>query len=150
MSVMLTSDGAGRDSARRVRAVGALARDDQGRILLVLRANEPDRGTWSLPGGRVELGEQPEAAIVREVLEETSLVVRIEGFLGTVERPHPDGGCYVIDDYAVAVVGGQLRAATDAQDARWVASADLPNVSLTPGLLAALREWGVTEPTSPS
>ena len=51
---------------------------NQNRILLVERGREPLKGWWSLPGGAVEVGERLEAAIRREVLEETGLQVRVE------------------------------------------------------------------------
>lgn len=126
-------------------AVGGIVRDDRGRILLVLRGNEPDRDTWSLPGGRVESGERSEAAIVREMKEETGLRVRVVAPVGRVERPHPEGGVYVIDDFAVAIVGGELMAASDAQDARWFSVDDLADIPVTPGLLASLHAWGVID-----
>ncbi len=127
-------------------AVGALARDGRGRVLLVLRGNEPDRGTWSLPGGRVEPGETAEQAIVREMKEETGLVVEVERHLTRIERPHQSGGVYVIDDFAVTVIDGVLRAATDAQEARWFSTHEVTQVVLTPGLLEVLDSWGLVDP----
>ena len=60
---------------RSIACVGGLAYDDAGRLLLVQRANEPGRGLWSVPGGRVEPGEDDAAALVREMWEETGLRV---------------------------------------------------------------------------
>jgi len=78
---------------------------------------------------------------VRELAEETGLVVEVIRFVGTVERPAPDGGSYVIDDFACRVVGGVLSAGDDAADARWVSRAELAELPLVPGLLEALDEW---------
>ncbi|HYS37082.1 MAG TPA: NUDIX domain-containing protein, partial [Pseudonocardiaceae bacterium] len=50
-----------------IRCVGGLVLDGRGRLLLVLRANDPGRGQWSVPGGRVEPGEADEAAVRREI-----------------------------------------------------------------------------------
>src|SRR3954464_9521483 len=110
---MCPSDSA-QQPANRVPCAGAVVRDGAGRILLVRRANEPGRGLWSLPGGRVEPGEAEEAAVVREVLEETGLVVRVEALVGRVSI-----GRYDIGDYACTVTGGTLAAATDADDVAW-------------------------------
>ena len=94
-----------------VRCVGAVVFDPDGRMLLVRRANEPGRGLWSLPGGRVEPGETDVAALVREVLEETGLTVTVGRLVGRVRI-----GTYDVGDYVCTVVGGVLAAATDALD----------------------------------
>lgn len=109
----------------------------------MLRGNEPDRGTWSLPGGRVEPGEQSIDAVVREMFEETGLHVEVLRRLAQVERPHPEGGVYVIDDFEVTHRGGTLAAGDDAMDARWFTEADVSVEPMTPGLVEHLRTWGV-------
>jgi ADP-ribose pyrophosphatase YjhB (NUDIX family) len=126
---------------RRIPCVGALVYDDAGRLLLVLRAQPPAQGAWSLPGGRVEAGEDDAAAVVREVAEETGLAVRARGVVGRVEREAPDGGVYVITDLACDVVGGVLAAGDDAGDARWFTAAELADVGTAPGLIDALAAW---------
>lgn len=124
-----------------IPCVGALVRDDEGRLLLVRRGRPPAVGTWSLPGGRVEPGETTSEAIVREVAEETALVVVPERLVGRVYRPGPDGTTYQIDDLRCRWVSGRLRAGDDAADARFVSPAELCRLPLSPGLLDALREW---------
>jgi 8-oxo-dGTP diphosphatase len=99
---------------RLVPCVGGLTYDNVGRLLLVQRANEPGRGLWSLPGGRVEPGEDDAAALVREMAEETGLMVQPGDLVGRVRR-----GVYEIADYRCRVVGGTLLAGDDALDARW-------------------------------
>jgi ADP-ribose pyrophosphatase YjhB (NUDIX family) len=119
-----------------VRCVGGLAYDDAGRLLLVRRANDPGRGRWSVPGGRVEPGEDDAAALVREMAEETGLVVRPGPLVGRVRR-----GPFDILDYRCTVLGGTLRAGDDALEARWCALADLDRLLLVEGVVAALTEW---------
>lgn len=129
-----------------IPCVGAVALDGRGRLLLVRRAHDPGRGLWSIPGGRVEVGESDQAAVVREVAEETGLVVSVVRYLGTVERPAPSGGTYEIRDYLVAPAHGgstQPVPGDDAAEARWVARADLAALPLVAGLLEALTAWQV-------
>jgi ADP-ribose pyrophosphatase YjhB (NUDIX family) len=118
----------------RVKCAGAVVRDGEGRLLLVRRANEPSRGLWSLPGGRIEPGESAPAAAAREVLEETGLTVEVGALLCRV-----DLGPYVVDDFAATVVGGTLVAGDDALDARWCAPDEVRALPLSPGLLAELE-----------
>ena len=107
--------------------VGAIV-VDRGRVLLVRRGTEPLRGQWSLPGGLVEVGEALTAALVREVNEETGLDVKVVELIELLDRIHREDGRvrfhYVIADYLCKVVGGSLRAASDADEVRWVERAE--------------------------
>jgi 8-oxo-dGTP diphosphatase len=127
-----------------IPCVGAVIRDDAGRLLLVKRGHEPGKGLWSIPGGRVEAGESDAAAVAREVREETGLVVVPGRLIGSVRRPSSgDGGVFDIRDYAAAVTGGALVPGDDADDAVWAGPAELGALPLTEGLLDTLRSWGV-------
>jgi ADP-ribose pyrophosphatase YjhB (NUDIX family) len=130
-------------AARVVPCVGALVHDAAGRLLLVRRANPPGAGLWSLPGGRVEAGEDDAAAVVREVAEETALVVDVGPLVGEVQRPGPDGQTYLIRDYACTPAGTPAVAGDDASDVRWVTLAELDDLPLVPLLRDTLAGWGV-------
>jgi 8-oxo-dGTP diphosphatase len=124
-------------------AVGAVAvSDDQ--LLLVRRGHGPAAGEWSVPGGRVEVGEPVEAAVVREVLEETGLDVVVDELLGWVER-FDDGQHFVILDFRVTVLDpdGPVRAGDDAAEAAWVPIPDLGRYRLVAGLVDFLEGVGV-------
>ena len=129
--------------ANRIPCVGAIIQDAAGRLLLIRRGHEPEAGSWSLPGGRVEPGESDVQALVREMREETGLIVQPGPLVGAVERPGPGGSVLEIRDYAATVTGGTLAAGDDAADARWVAAADVARLALTTGLADALTAWGV-------
>lgn len=117
-------------------------------VLLVRRGAEPFRGWWGLPGGAVELGETVVEALRREVREETNLDVEVGRFLSYKDAVgrDPDTGRilhhYVIMFFTARRVGGRLRAASDAAEARWVRREDLPGLQLVPDLPALLaRAW---------
>jgi len=101
---------------------------DRGRVLLVRRGHEPLKGQWSLPGGGLEVGESLTAGVVREVSEETGLTVEPLELIELLDRIHRDGERvryhYVIADYLCRVVGGELKAASDADAVRWVERAE--------------------------
>ena len=126
-----------------IPCVGAVIKDDRGRLLLIKRGHAPGAGLWSLPGGRIEPGETDAEALVREMREETGLVIEAGQLIGTVRRPAQDGGLLDIRDYAATVTGGTLRAGDDAADARWVAASELEILPITEGLVEALTSWGV-------
>jgi ADP-ribose pyrophosphatase YjhB (NUDIX family) len=119
-----------------VACVGGLAYDAEGRLLLIRRRNDPGSGLWSVPGGRVEPGETDAQAVVREMAEETGLMVEPAELIGRVRR-----GPYAIADYRCTVLGGALRAGDDATDARWCDAASLTALPLVPKLLDTLRSW---------
>ncbi|GAB2671493.1 NUDIX hydrolase [Kribbella swartbergensis] len=128
-------------NAHRVDCVGALVYDEQHRLLLVRRANEPSRGLWSLPGGRVEPGEDDPAAVAREVAEETGLTVKVGELVGEVEREGPNGQLYVIRDYAAEPVGGTLTPGDDATDAKFVSRDEFENLPTAALLASTLAQW---------
>jgi 8-oxo-dGTP diphosphatase len=129
----------------RIRCVGAIIIDDEGRLLLIKRGHDPEAGRWSLPGGRIEAGETDEQAVVREIAEETGLRVAVGRLVGAVERPGGDGAVIDIRDYAATVTGGTLASGDDAADARWVSPAGLGDLRLTSGLAETLRAWQVID-----
>lgn len=142
--------------------MGAIIFDHAGRLLLIKRGHDPGKGLWSIPGGRIEDGESDADALVREVREETGLIVTAGPLIGSVRRPggaspagpSADAGPsaragltieLLIRDYAATVTGGDLAAGDDADDTLWAGPAELAALPLADGLLDALREWGVVE-----
>ncbi|MBW0101712.1 NUDIX hydrolase [Pseudonocardia sp. KRD291] len=131
------------EGSRHVPCVGGILFDTDGKLLLVRRGNEPGRGLWSVPGGRVEAGEDDHAALVREMAEETGLAVRPGRLVGSVER-----GPYRIADYLCTLddpdgATTSLRAGDDATDARFVDAAAFAALPLVEGLGETLDGWGV-------
>jgi 8-oxo-dGTP diphosphatase len=119
-------------------AVGAFVFDPAGRVLLIERGTPPGIGLWTIPGGKVELGEPLAAAVVREVFEETGLAVEVGPIVEVIERIGA-GYHYVIIDYlAHATTDHPVIAGGDVRAARFVADAELAGLPLTEGLLPVL------------
>jgi 8-oxo-dGTP pyrophosphatase MutT (NUDIX family) len=128
----------------KVRCAGAVVRRDDGRILVIRRAHAPARGRWSIPGGRVEPGEDLATAAAREVHEETGLTVVIGRALGRLALPAGDDE-YDVTDFAATVVGDPDAAVAgdDADDVRWVDREELGVLETSPHLVPTLGQWGV-------
>ena len=110
-----------------------------GRVVLIRRGKEPLRGRWVIPGGTVELGETLQEALVREMQEETGIVVRPRDVVLVFDRIQREGASveyhYVIIDYVCDYVSGDLRAGSDAEEVALVAPEDLGRYDLPPQAL---------------
>ena len=127
-----------------VPTVGVVClRGDQ--VLLIKRGTAPRLGQWSLPGGRMELGETTIAAGLRELKEETGVEATILGLIDVIDgifpaRPSLDGQAgeitrhYLLIDYAARWVCGEPVAGDDAAEARFVSREEA----------MALVEWDET------
>ncbi len=124
-------------------AASAVILDMQKRILLVQRANPPDEGCWTLPGGRVDPGETLELAAIREVFEETGLVIRIVSELGKLHVPDGKGGIYEIHYFLAEKISGEASAGDDAAALGWFRNNELSQLPPTPDLLQYLNLYGV-------
>jgi ADP-ribose pyrophosphatase YjhB (NUDIX family) len=131
-----------------VPAVSVVARDPDGRVLLVYEA---DSDAWSTPGGSVDVDEVPEDAARREVLEETGLTVRLDGIVTVLGGPefhshykNGDEVAYVATVYRATVVGGQPQPDGDeVTAAEWFALDALESLPLSnfATLLFRFLDW---------
>lgn len=115
--------------------IGAIIISD-GKILLEKRKNEPGKGKWSIPGGLVELGETVEQTVLREVKEETGLEVENPEHLDVVDNITRDENGqikyhFIIIDYLVKLKGGMAKAASDAEELKWVKLDEVEGFDLT-------------------
>ncbi len=107
-------------------AVAAAILEEDGRILIVQRP--PDAamgGLWEFPGGKLEPGETPEAALVREIAEELGVAIAVDALYAVVEHRYPDGPAVRLLFYRCRRLSGPLRLLWG-QAYRWVAPPDLP------------------------
>ena len=123
-------------------AVAAIVFDEEGRVLVIERGRPPGAGLWSVPGGRLELGESIADGVAREVLEETGLIVEVGALAEVVERvTRTEAGTWhhVIHDHLARVIGGELRAGDDVRAARFVTAQELVALATTEGLIEVIE-----------
>jgi ADP-ribose pyrophosphatase YjhB (NUDIX family) len=117
----------------------------EGKVLLIRRGKEPLYGRWVVPGGTVERGETLEAALVREMKEETDLEVKPLELLTVFDRIErdPSGDVryhYVILDYLCEYVSGTARAGSDALAVAFARPDELESFDLPEKALEVVRD----------
>lgn len=120
---------------RPVVSVGAIVIKDDC-ALVVKRGTNPGKGVWSVPGGKVELGETLQQAVAREAREETGMTVEPGEVLEVSDAIfHDDQGRigfhYIFVDFFCRPVQGELHAATDVIDVRWLSRTELESLPVT-------------------
>jgi len=116
-------------------AIGAVV-IHEGKILLVKRKNPPGKNFWALPGGSVRWGETLQEATIREIKEETGLLIKPQEIVETLEVIEKDKAGqvifhYLIVDFRAKFLGGSLEAGDDALAAGWFSPEDTRGLKLT-------------------
>jgi 8-oxo-dGTP diphosphatase len=89
-------------------------------ILLARRARPPQQDHWDCPGGFLDPGEHPEAALAREMDEELGVTVTIRRMIGIfMDRYGDDGESTLNIYYEAAISGGEITPASDVSEAAW-------------------------------
>ncbi len=113
------------------------------RILMIKRSKEPGKGKWSIPGGRLELGETLYEAARREVHEECSIRIEIECVFHTTDRIIRDEEDrvkyhFILVDVLAKYSSGETRAQSDTEECRWVTTRELAELDITTPQLRAI------------
>jgi 8-oxo-dGTP diphosphatase len=116
-----------------VGVAGIVIKDDC--VLMIQRGKEPGRGRWSIPGGRLHLGERVCDGVEREIYEECSVRVRAGDVLSVADLIHRDDDGhiryhYVLIDLAAEYLSGHPRPSSDALAARWVPFDELSTLEM--------------------
>ena len=129
-----------RSKSRPRRSAILVTRDDRGRVLLVRQRGGPFKAAWLLPGGGLEPGESFDAAMRREVLEETGLDVISAHEIARYDVRAPDFRGEVL--LYGGTVSGALRSGHDEEPAEW---ADVDQSTAHPVLLRTLKDAGLID-----
>lgn len=113
-----------------IEVVAAVIHDDCGRIFATQRGYGDWKDWWEFPGGKMEPGETPEAALRREIWEELETRIAVERFLLTVDYDYP-AFHLTMHCYLCHVESGLLTL-KEHEAARWLAKDELDSVRWLP------------------
>lgn len=108
----------------------------EGKVLMIKRKFEPNKGRWSLPGGLLEVGEDPEEAAKREVREELGLEVAVEGLLQVANEVIPDASGkvryhFVLVDYLMKPLGDKITLNEESEEYAWFEPSAVEGINTT-------------------
>ena len=104
---------------------------ENGKLLLVRRIMNPEKGKWSIPAGFLDRGEDPQVTAVREALEETGLEVGIDSLAGVYYNPPTQGGASIFILYNAHLLGGKMQAGDDADAVGFFGLDEMPELAFT-------------------
>lgn len=130
-------------------SVKALVRDHLGRYLALRRsaASKYNAGRWDFPGGKVDSGEVFDAALIREVVEETGLRVELDSVAGIAQSEIANRTVvYLIME--AHVVGGELRLSSEHSESKWLLPAELQTVGLCDQFMSFAEGFSANAPAT--
>lgn len=129
---------------KTIKVVAAIICDDmqeKNKIFATARGYGDFKGGWEFPGGKVELGETPQQALVREIMEELNTEIKVGDLIDTIEYDYPTFHLSM-DCFWAEVTSGQLEL-KEAEAAKWLTKDQLDSVAWLPAditLIEQIRE----------
>ena len=126
---------------KTIRVVAAVIRNE-GKIFATARGYGDYKGWWEFPGGKIENGETPKQALIREIREELTVEISVGELIKTVEYDYPNFHLSM-DCFWAEVLSGQLEL-KEAEEARWLSREELLDVKWLPAdleLIETIRQY---------
>lgn len=110
----------------------------QGKIFVTQRGYGDFKDMWEFPGGKLEIGEEPEKALVREIKEELDSDIKIEHYLSTIEYSYPSFHL-VMHNYICSLISGHLTL-LEHEAAKFINEKELDNIQFLPADILVVKD----------
>ncbi len=124
-------------SRKTINVVAALIRDGR-RVFATARGYGNYKGWWEFPGGKVEPGESPEDALVREIREELDSKISVDEYISTIEHDYPEFHLSM-RCYWCSLISGDL-VLKEAEDSKWLDVETIDSVKWLPADITLIDE----------
>jgi 8-oxo-dGTP diphosphatase len=125
---------------KHIEVVAAIIHDEKGRIFATQRGYGDYKDWWEFPGGKMEPGEMPEEALMREIWEELETRIRVERLVQTVEWDYP-AFHLTMHCYLCHVESGHLEL-KEHEAAKWLRKEELESVNWLPADEVVVKRLG--------
>lgn len=125
------------DNMKTIRVVAAVIRQGD-RIFATARGYGEFKGQWEFPGGKIEAGETPQQALIREIKEELDVMVSVGDLIDTIEYDYPTFHLSM-DCFWCEITDGELKL-LEAESARWLTRENLYEVPWLPADLNLIKK----------
>ena len=122
---------------KTIEVVAAIIRKDN-KIFATQRGTGEFKGGWEFPGGKIETGETPQRALIREIMEELDVKIKVNELFEIVEYDYPNFHLKM-ECFICSLIDGHLEL-VEAEDAKFITKDQLDNIDFLPADLLVVKE----------
>ena len=114
-----------------IKVVAAILEKEDKILIAKKREGKPLAGLWEFPGGKIEEGETPEENLIRELMEEMNIKVRVNEYVGESIYDYGDGKVISLKGFTAEIIEGDIKL-TDHDEYKWVTLEEIYNYKVAP------------------
>ena len=114
-----------------IKVVAAILEKEDKILIAKKREGKPLAGLWEFPGGKIEEGETPEESLIRELMEEMNIKVRVKAYVGESVYDYGEGKVISLKGFTAEIVEGDIKL-TDHDEYKWVTLEEINRYDLAP------------------